>query len=435
MTIKDHLVQTFVFFRMFMQWKNMVHRVRHTPYPRQRRTSLVVVPCDPWTVGGSRGDEAMILGVISYFRKQDPECPVHIVCADEGKDYVRHLSMSGVSAMSSWNGAYSLAKVYRSIIEAKPTDVVILGADCMDGFYSPILSLQLLAIHDLCSHTPDLRSRLLGFSFNECPSSLMVYAFKSLPVTTCIRIRDSISKARYVGKVNGVAKLVADAAFMLQPNGDNPLIEKVRDWAEGQRIKGRRVIGLNFHPMLRKYADSEEIREDAIRLSDTIVRILYRNPSVCFVFVPHDGRTRVSDNLVLSTIYEHICGGNTPRSGEDAADIQNRIFYVKDVLRAQHAKALCGLLDGLVCSRMHLAIAALGMATPVMAAAYQGKFEGLFRHFNLDDTYLLSPEKFLSDDMVPVFEAFCAAIPALKDSITKGLPSVLELSISNLHDE
>ena len=37
--------------------------------------------------------------------------------------------------------------------------------------------------------------------------------------------------------------------------------------------------------------------------------------------------------------------------------------------------------------------------------------------------------------MVPVFEAFCAAIPALKDSITKGLPSVLELSISNLHDE
>ena len=113
MTIKDHLVQTFVFFRMFMQWKNMVHRVRHTPYPRQRRTSLVVVPCDPWTVGGSRGDEAMILGVISYFRKQDPECPVHIVCADEGKDYVRHLSMSGVSAMSSWNGAYSLAKVYR----------------------------------------------------------------------------------------------------------------------------------------------------------------------------------------------------------------------------------------------------------------------------------------------------------------------------------
>lgn len=435
MTIKENLVQAFVFFRIYMQWKNMMRHVPHASYPPQQRTSLVVVPCDPWTVGGSRGDEAMVLGVISYFRKQYPDCPVHIICADKGKDYVQRLSMDGVDAIASWNGAYSLSKVYRSIIAAKPTDVVILGADCMDGFYSPILSLQLLSIHALCCNTPNLRSRLLGFSFNERPSLLMVRAFKSLPSNTCIRIRDRVSMARYVEKVNRSAKLVADAAFMLLPNGENPMIEQVKGWVEDQRLKGRHVIGLNIHPMLRKYVDDEEIRKDAIRISEIVVRILHRNPTVSLVFVPHDERTRVSDNLMLCTIYEQIFGGNPINDGKKTAGVHNRIFYVKDVLRAQHAKALCGLLDGIVCSRMHLAIAALGMAIPVMAATYQGKFEGLFRHFNLDDKFLLSPDKFISDDMIPVFESFCASLPALKASISKVLPSVLKLSILNLHDE
>src|SRR5574344_391976 len=59
------------------------------------------------------------------------------------------------------------------------------------------------------------------------------------------------------------------------------------------------------------------------------------------------------------------------------------------VLSAPELKALCGHLDCLFTSRMHLAIAALGRGKPVAAFAYQGKFTGLFRHFDLPEDLIL----------------------------------------------
>ena len=111
------------------------------------------------------------------------------------------------------------------------------------------------------------------------------------------------------------------------------------------------------------------------------------------------------------------------------------IFYDAEVPRASQLKALCGLLDGLISSRMHLAIAALGMRVPVMAATYQGKFEGLFQHFGLDGTFLLNPQEFLSDTLIDKFNLFINSLPELRQKISRKLPLVLELSNKNLQDE
>ena len=84
---------------------------------------------------------------------------------------------------------------------------------------------------------------------------------------------------------------------------------------------------------------------------------------------------------------------------------------------------------------MHLAIAALGMNVPVMAATYQGKFEGLFHHFCLDDKYLLTPDRFLSQEMVSIFNMFIADLPILSHQVAEKMPEVLEKSKLNLADE
>ena len=165
MTIRQHIIEDLVFFRMFCQWKRLAKRVVKSDYISPSSPSLVIVPCDPWSVGGSRGDEAMITGVINYYRNTNPDIPIRIICADDGLEYINNLPIAGITPISSWNGSYSTEQVYTSIINVHPSDVVILGADCMDGYYSPLTSLELLSIYDLCCKTPNLRSKLLGFSF------------------------------------------------------------------------------------------------------------------------------------------------------------------------------------------------------------------------------------------------------------------------------
>lgn len=426
MSIKQRLVQDIVFYRSYRHWKKLAKEVDGNEYHHPDAPSLVIVPCDPWSVGGSRGDEAMLTGVIQRYRHECPNIPIHIVCANDGLEYIRSLPISGISPIISWNGNYSVRRVYESILERHPTDVVILGADCMDGFYSPMLSLELLSIHDLCSKTAGIKSYLLGFSFNETPSWLMVHAFKSLSSCTKIRIRDSVSLVRFQKRIKHPVQLVADAAFMLQPQTDFPLYDDLRQWGQEQRAKGKKILGFNFHPMLRSYSGPEDIQGDARLVAISLEKILAKHPEVCFVFIPHDDRSRLTDNLMLSTMYEYFRGLERE---------SNRVYYSPEVPRAPQLKALCGLLDGLLSSRMHLAIAALGMGTPVMAATYQGKFEGLFQHFGLDESYLLPPKRFLSDDLVSTFDSFIHQLPELKKQITERLPLVEQYSYANLSGE
>lgn len=415
----------YAFYKEYKQWKAIKTRISTCNNGRKK---LVIVPCDPWTVGGSRGDEAMIMGVIYKYRQKYPDISINIICADEkGIDYIKHFPINGIEPINSWNGRYPLERIYKSIVNTNPSDVVILGADCMDGFYSPLLSLSLLALHDLCKNTHGVRSHLLGFSFNPNPNWLMVRAFRVISCTTDICIRDVVSLMRFQQTVGKPAHLVADAAFMLQPQNDFPLYEELKQWIITQRNACRNVIGLNFHPMLRTYNGADDVKSDAVKLAMNTERILRNNRNVCFVFIPHDDRSRLTDNLMLSSMFEYL---NSQPDG-----LIKRVFYTPLVPRADQLKAICGLLDGLISSRMHLAIAALGMGVPVMAATYQGKFEGLFKHFELDEIYLLKPHTLLSDRMIEVFNYFLNTLPLQRAQIEVKLPQVLELSNNNLKDD
>ena len=76
MTIKQNLVQMIVFYRMYRQWKKLAIQTQASAYKTPAKPCLVIVPCDPWSVGGSRGDEAMITGVIHQYRRRYPNIPI-----------------------------------------------------------------------------------------------------------------------------------------------------------------------------------------------------------------------------------------------------------------------------------------------------------------------------------------------------------------------
>ncbi len=419
--MKQFLKRYYSFFKQFYLWKHL-RKVccKHIQCSDSTCShNLVIIPCDPETVGGSRGDEAMIMAVMQYYKKVDSSIRIFIVVTNqEGINYVKKI---GGKPISTWDGAYPLKRVYNSILETKPREVVILGADCMDGYYSPYLSLMILAFYDLFKAS-GITTYLLGFSFNMHPSALMLTAFRSVNKNLVFRLRDAVSLERFKKKTFASCELVADAAFLLQPDYNFPEFSEFQEIVEKQRSIGKQIIGFNFHPMLKNKQSPSEIMSYTSSLAKYLVKILDKHQNIFLLLIPHDDRSRLSDTLVLDTIDKYL----------SEKRYSSRYYYRKDVFSASQLKALCSLLDGLISSRMHLAIAALGQEKPVMAATYQGKFEGLFKHFDLDENLLLSPEQFISEHFITVLDMFLSDLVNIHEKIKLKLPDVQRLSEKNL---
>lgn len=413
--------QYYAFLKQFYLWKRLKKKGAFT-LKANRTNRIVIVPCDPEVVGGSRGDEAMIMASIHYYRNLDPSTEVAIVVTDQrGQDYVTNMGITNVVSLPVWNGAYPLERIIRSIASCSPKEVIILGADCMDGYYSPYLSLMLLSIYDLC-RSIGLSSHLLGFSFNTTPSKLMIRAFKSLDIDVKLRLRDAVSLKRYIKFTSRDADLVADAAFLLRPDNAFKEFSEIKEWVGKKKNEGHCVIGFNLHPMLKRRQTKEELQVYAEKVANQMNVVMEQSPNISFILIPHDNRDRLTDNLMLGKISERLI----------AAGYKDRLYYNPFVFHAAQLKAICSLVDGLVSSRMHLAIAALGERKPIMVATYQGKFQGLFLHFNLDSTYVLSPEQFCSDSFVSKFNSFIKDLSLIEGQIDKKLPNVIHLAKQNM---
>jgi polysaccharide pyruvyl transferase WcaK-like protein len=81
---------------------------------------------------------------------------------------------------------------------------------------------------------------------------------------------------------------------------------------------------------------------------------------------------------------------------------------------------------------MHLAIAGLGKGIPVICVAYQGKFEGLYQHFGLATSELLSPSAFYTDQgLRDALLQFVDQVDNIGERVRQKLPGVLGLSKNN----
>lgn len=331
---------------------------------RGAEPSLVLVPCDPWTVIGSRGDEAMAYAVLQNFRKRHPNGKIMVVTgnadAAASEDCQRMQRDFDLAYVHAWRPRLQIWNIARAIRHARAMEVFVLGADCMDGHYSPSTSTILFAVADLACRF-GLKTRLTGFSWNEHPHPRAVAAAKKTTTALEILIRDPDSFGR-VKSILPRARLVADTAFCLEPLFSDR-VRAVLAQMESDRKAGRYVLGVNLNPMLK--VDVVSVAQALNAQSNISVRL-----------IPHDYRS----------------GGDLAELGklEPLLTVSHRLLT--DVYSAAELKALTSGLSGLFTSRMHLGIAALGMGKPVAAFAYQGKFAGLFEHVGLSKDLLVIPE-------------------------------------------
>lgn len=422
---KTHLIGSKIFQTCSFKWHLYnVRKIFKMATSIKDGTGLVIIPAEPETVVGSRGDEAMITVAIQNFRERFPKDVIYILAnGDIANEKIQNIHLDNnikIITLKCWKTLYPLRNVFGQICIIKPAEVVLIGADCMDGAYSPKYSLVLLSLYKL-SVCAGIKTSLFGFSYNEHPYKGINKAFRYMNDLT-YNIRDPHSLERFNKFTHIKGNLVADAAFLLKPRIDFESYDEIKSWVDNLHIHEQLVIAFNFHPMLRKYNQESERVNDAKSVAKNLVSALKTHSNVNFLLLPHDDRNGIGDMVMLDIINTILL-----ESG-----FANRILYLRNVPRASHLKAISALMDGVISGRLHLAIASLGSGVPVLVGSYQDKFKGLLRHFKISNDYVLSIADFCDESFQDKFNLFISNLSDLKIHVRQELPAVMALAQNNL---
>ena len=380
---------------------------------------LLVLPCDPRTLTGSRGDEAMIQGAVQFIRKSSPLLEVAVVTSSAEASAAA--ARMGFQPLQAWEARFSLAKVMQAADAFQADAAVVVGGDVMDGYYNPATTTRLLALADVLSRRA-VRTSVLGFSFNDRPHGSLRTVFDVLDPALLLNVRDPISLARFERFTRAKAQLTADAAFLLSPDPNTSGVREPAQWALKRRAAGDLVVGFNLHPSLFKRATAQQLEALIDSAAAALIETSARR-AVSWMLLPHDYRGALGDDACLAPLAEAL----------DRAALTPRFHHVRGEKSAGELKALAGLTDGVCTGRMHLAIATLGMGVPAAAFTYQDKFEGLFRHFELPPWLLLTPQQAAQPQYLQrTATRFIDELASLRAQVALRLPYVKAIAERNL---
>ena len=179
---------------------------------------------------------------------------------------------------------------------------MVLGADVLDGYYSATTAIRMLSLADVAARRGTAVS-VLGFSFNSHPSRQLRPVFDALHPGVGIHLRDQTSMDRFAAFSAAPHQLVADAAFMLEPQTRSPQVAAVGAWARSRRDAGDLVIGFNLHPMLLHRATEAQVQALSSTARSKALRAVQRTQAVSWLLLSHDYRGRDGDDRCLQPVH------------------------------------------------------------------------------------------------------------------------------------
>jgi colanic acid/amylovoran biosynthesis protein len=378
-----------------------------------------IVASDAQTLIGAKGDEAMLVASVRWISERDNDTHVFVSCADALA--ANKASAMGLNSFRVWGRYLMPMWFWLSVRRDRPGLAIVIGADIMDGYYSPVESLRRVIAADLLSRC-GAKTMFTGFSFSGTSNGILKLAYRLLHQPVRVALRDPVSDAVFKRDVGTRSSLVADVAFLLKPRVD-PNTADVAAWIAVQRKQGRTVCAVNIHPLLFKGPQSaQQILELERRLVHAM-GVIAQQRSVSWLLFPHDDRPEIGDLASLSRVMALV-----------GAESIGHAYLLPRPPSAAAIKELVGHVDAVVTGRMHLAIAALGSGVPIMAFAYQAKFSGLLQHFELPDWLLLQPDRILSEPVDALNLAllrFIDSIPQLRAQVDARRPTVYQLALKN----
>lgn len=374
---------------------------------------ILIMPCDPAEPAGSMGDIAMLSGLMQTLRSQNEN--VTFTLLGKNTQTINIPDVGDVDVISAWCGRKG-ALEFDKLIRMHDAFYGV-GADVMDGKYGAALVCRFASY---CNHAARLGKlvTITGFSFNSTPRMPSVYALTNLDSRVKINLRDQQSFNRFNSKVGVAAQLSADVAFLMRPSLQIDIATE--NWINQIRNLGFKPVGVN----LSNHAFAEVILNKGVDyLIEEIAKQLSlaaKKNYIAYLLMPHDVKSKSGDIFLLKLLMGKL----------DFYGVKNT--YSVSLTDPSKIKRLCEKLDFVITGRMHLAIAALGVKTPVISITYQDKFEGLYQHFNLSPLYMIRPIDCMRDNFSALIEKIIEDLDSLISTLELSRPSVKSLALKNI---
>ena len=400
-----------VYWFLAYYWKRFCSFLPHSP-------RCLIIPSDIHGLIGSRGDQAMFTVITSKIQARHQRTVIDV--AVQNPAALKPSLPAGVGAIPFQR--LSLKGRSRTTTLAGYDELIIQGADTMDGFYNEDFSVQLWEIAGEAA-LANANSRILGTSLNGQITERVQRVIRAAPPGLKVGVRDPVSLEHLDSVRPGLGSLVADIAFLLSPRPISRCSTSIQQsfaWCQQRREAGGLVVGVNLHPMLFPSNDREGMNQ-LIKAFSAVLTALIHEQNLSFLLVPHDFREGFADGLVLEKLARLI----QPHNPEN-------IRWHVEASQADEIKTLTSELDALVTGRMHLGIAALGQSVPIAALTYQGKFEGLFQHLGLPDKLVMPPATAgCEENLLVLFKTLLNERHRFSAIIRQSLPKILDLSEKN----
>lgn len=338
--------------------------------PKTHRRVAVLEPCP--TSKYSNGDEALIHGVCRFLSDAGHGTVDLLTFTEVNTPALPYNVRHGGSLYKSDHKI--LRKIFRYFywpaLFARYEHFYVIGADLIDGYYATSVSDQLFRLLDIAERA-GTKTSLISCSFNESAPTEVVESMRRNLTRTRVHARDKYTAERLTKTLSRPIGHSADVAFGLLPQ-DTDNTAAVKAWVAQERTVGRHVIALNINAIPVAMKDPSRIDVYFARWATWIEQVTASGISI--VLLAHDYRGVYSDEMAANSVVKQV-----------APTHQRYCLIPSQRLNAAEIKSAVDSCDFVVTGRMHLAIAAMGAGIPVVAYAYQSKFEGILRLFGLEE--------------------------------------------------
>lgn len=369
--------------------------------------AAIIPPATP----GSVGDAAMMSAAAAALRQRGFE-RVDIFYDQEWPLDSRIDRFIPSSAFFYGDSSKQRAALLRGLVGY--THVFFVGADVLDGAYSPGSVCRRISLVGDASAS-GRTGVIFGASFNESPDLGTRTALAALPASATVCARDPQSRERMLDVLRRPIRQTADLAFLLEPAPEHPDAVQALDFIKERRRAGDRVIALNVN-----YLQVAKMPDLIVAYREIAAH--WMRSAVSLLLVPHDSRTDTPDAYHLRSIVE----GWTPA-------LLARTHMIETESPGAMKAALASV-DFLCTGRLHAMILAMGSGTPAMGVVYQNKFEGMLQLFHLSaNDFTTSPECLVRDatGFADRVLDLLARASELRTLVTSRVPAVRRLAENN----
>lgn len=219
--------------------------------------------------------------------------------------------------------------------------------------------------------------------------------------------------------------VTADSAFLLEPASPDRLEEICNE--EGLPTDQRPIIGIAPSYLIPRYVSErartpQESYDRYVRLMSQIADYLADTFSAIVLIVPHviipewawpfDDRTAANDICNLSQRRDHV-------------------FPIKGEYSAEETKAIIGICDLFISSRMHPAIASTSLGIPTIALAHSHKTYGVIGEMVGCKQYVLDINELNYESLVSKINTAWANRESIREGLDAAIKPIKQEALRN----